>query len=564
MDKIKKWNNREIFIALLIIWFLVNIAQALLTEIISDEAYYYMYGKFLAWGYFDHPPMVALMIKLSSSLFNGNLGIRFMTVFLQLGTMFLTWLVIDDGSKSEKSQVLYFFLISASMTMFSAYGFITTPDAPLLFFTALFLFGYKGFLKNESWQTVIILSIAMAGLVYSKYQAVLVFGFVVLSNFRILKSWRFWVAGLSAIIILYPHLNWQITNDFPSFKFHLIDRSEGFKWIYFFEYLPNQMVVFNPFVLGAVIYIIIKYRSPDLFIRALYFLIIGFIGFFWITSVRGHVEPHWTVACSAPIIILLISKIKNDNGLRKYIKYFIAPSFVLILLVRILLLTNIPLMNKSGMNGKREKFEFIESVTKDLPVVFLSSFQSPSMFSYFTGKEAFPVSTLYTRQTQYDIWQFEKKYHNKPVFIIYSHCSKAKSYNIGEFAFTGYKTDSLQTTNRLKIDFEMPSDQFTVGDTMNIEFTINNPCDYDIDFNHSQFPVQVFTAFIKGKENHIQSVVLSEPIAIIHKGQSIQRKMRTTVPDLSEGMYNFGITLRTDLGPTLNCPFVKVKIFDHD
>ena len=97
--------------------------------------------------------------------------------------------------------------------------------------------------------------------------------------------------------------------------------------------------------------------------------------------------------------------------------YFIAPSLVLILITRILLITNIPLMTKSGMNGKREKYEFIESVSKDLPVVFLSSFQGPSLFSYFTGKEAFPVSTLFTRQTQYDIWQFEKKYLNKPVFI---------------------------------------------------------------------------------------------------------------------------------------------------
>jgi len=564
MDNIKKWNNRKIFVALLIIWFLVNIAQALLTEIISDEAYYSLYGKFLAWGYFDHPPMVALIIKLSSILFNGNLGVRFMTVFLQLGTLLLTWKVIDDKHKNEQSNVLYFFLISASMTMFSAYGFITTPDAPLLFFTALFLFGYKGFLKDEKWETVIILSISMAGLVYSKYQAVMVLGLVVLSNLRILKSWRFWIAGLSAIIILYPHIAWQITNDFPSFRFHLIDRSEGFKWVYFFEYLPNQMVVFNPFILGAVIYILIKYKPTDLFIRALYFLIVGFIGFFWITSVRGHVEPHWTVACSTPVIILLISNIKNDNGLSKYIKYLIAPSFILILLTRILLLTNLPLMDRLGMNGKREKFEFIESVTKDLPVVFLSSFQSPAMFSYFTGKEAFPVSTLYTRQTQYDIWQFERQYLNKPVFIAYSHSSKAKSYVKGEYTFTGYKTDSLQTTNRLKIDFEMPSNQFRAGDTVNFTFTINNPCDYDIDFNHSQFPVQVVTAYIKGKENYIQSVVLSEPIAVIKKGQSVQRKIKTTVPDLTEGMYNFGITLQTDLGPTLNCTFVKIKILDHD
>jgi len=562
-DKIIKRDNRKLFISLLALWFIVNIIQSILTEVISDEAYYFLYGKFLAWGYYDHPPMVALMIRLSSILFDGNLGIRFMTVFLQLGTLLLTWEVIEE-SKYERSGVLYFFLISASMTMFTAYGFITTPDASLLFFTALFLYGYKGFLEKGSWAMVFILSISMAGLVYSKYQAVLVMGFVVLSNLKILKSWRFWIAGILAIIILSPHIAWQVANDFPSFKFHLVERSEEFKWIFFLEYLPNQMVIFNPFILGAIIYVLIKYKFPDLFMRALFFLIIGFIGFFWITSFRGHVEPHWTVACSGPIIILLVNYIKNDEGLRKYVNYFIAPSLVLIVITRILLITDIPLMNKSDMNGKREKYEFIESVSKDLPVVFLSSFQGPSLFSFFTGKEAFPVSTLLTRQTQYDIWQFEKKYLNKPVFIVNTRGSGPTLYEKDGFTFTGYKTDSLQTTNRLKISFDIPSDQFNRGDTVSMAFTINNPGDYDIDFNHSQFPVEVCVAYLRGKETHIQPVELSEPIDIIQKGQLIKRKMKMVVPDVSEGIYQFGVTLQTDLGPTLNCHFVKVKISDHD
>ena len=305
-EKIIKGDTRKLFFSLLTLWFIVNIIQSILTEVISDEAYYSLYGKFLAWGYFDHPPMVAVMIKLSSILFDGNLGIRFMTVFLQLGTLLLTWKVIDE-SKYEQSGVLYFFLISASMTMFTAYGFITTPDASLLFFTALFLYGYKGFLGRGSWKMVFILSISMAGLVYSKYQAVLVIGFVVLSNLKILKSWRFWIAGISAIIFLSPHIAWQVTNDFPSFRFHLVERQKNSNGYIFLEYLPNQMVIFNPFILGAIIYVLIKSKFPDLFIRALFFLIIGFLGFFWITSFRGHVEPHWTVACSGPIIILLVN-----------------------------------------------------------------------------------------------------------------------------------------------------------------------------------------------------------------------------------------------------------------
>ena len=80
--------------------------------------------------------------------------------------------------------------------MFSAYGFFTTPDAPLLFFTAFFLYSYKNYLADQNWKSVVFLSLSMAGLVYSKYQAVLVIGFVVISNIKLLKSYKFWIAGL--------------------------------------------------------------------------------------------------------------------------------------------------------------------------------------------------------------------------------------------------------------------------------------------------------------------------------------------------------------------------------
>jgi len=50
----------QLFILFLSAWFLLNLFQAIFTEITNDEAYYAFWGKFLDWGYFDHPPMVAL------------------------------------------------------------------------------------------------------------------------------------------------------------------------------------------------------------------------------------------------------------------------------------------------------------------------------------------------------------------------------------------------------------------------------------------------------------------------------------------------------------------------
>ena len=91
-------NHRALLFFMLLAWFLINLIQATYTEVLSDEAYYGLYGKHLAWGYFDHPPMVALLIKISSLFFDGNLGIRFMTVLLELFTLLFIWKIIDDQS----------------------------------------------------------------------------------------------------------------------------------------------------------------------------------------------------------------------------------------------------------------------------------------------------------------------------------------------------------------------------------------------------------------------------------------------------------------------------------
>ncbi len=59
--------------------------QSGLTELQDDEAYYWVYSHFLDWGYFDHPPMTALLIKMGYAIFHNELGVR----LFQLSRQFL-------------------------------------------------------------------------------------------------------------------------------------------------------------------------------------------------------------------------------------------------------------------------------------------------------------------------------------------------------------------------------------------------------------------------------------------------------------------------------------------
>jgi len=42
----------------------------------ADETYYWVWSKHLAYGYTDHPPMVAWLIALTSAFGNGPLSVR--------------------------------------------------------------------------------------------------------------------------------------------------------------------------------------------------------------------------------------------------------------------------------------------------------------------------------------------------------------------------------------------------------------------------------------------------------------------------------------------------------
>ena len=71
---------------------LLNLLQASFTELLYDEAYYWYYAQNPAWGYFDHPPMVAWMIALGGLFLKGELGVRLLSCLMGTGTLALLWL----------------------------------------------------------------------------------------------------------------------------------------------------------------------------------------------------------------------------------------------------------------------------------------------------------------------------------------------------------------------------------------------------------------------------------------------------------------------------------------
>ena len=354
----------------------------------------------------------------------------------------------------------------------------------------------------------------MALMIYSKYHAFLLLGLIVLSNLKLLKDGKFWVACVLALALLTPHILWQVHNDFPSFKYHLMQRSEPFRWSYFLEYLPNQLLIFNPFTFGAVVYVLIRnkacVRIPTaplkrgipawVFERGLRFILIGFFFFFWLMAFRGHVEPHWTIGCVIPVVVLVYRKALIDDKLRKYIKRFVLPSILLVVAFRILLMT--PLVDRFGYHGKEAYYKAIEEVAKENPVVFKGSFQQPALYHYFTGKESSTLKSYYDRKTQYDLWQFDKDWMGKRVFVCTPSHKLSKTYQVNGIEFHGFMTEHFQSANRLVTTLHITNRDaaeipvFHHGDTIHVDFSIYNPYSQAIDFHHPEFDMCIKAQYL--------------------------------------------------------------------
>src|ERR1700704_6862612 len=74
-------NTALTIIALVVL----RLVAAAFTPITFDEAYYWMWSKSLAGGYYDHPPMVAIVIRLGTLIAGDTeFGVRLISILLAL------------------------------------------------------------------------------------------------------------------------------------------------------------------------------------------------------------------------------------------------------------------------------------------------------------------------------------------------------------------------------------------------------------------------------------------------------------------------------------------------
>ena len=433
---------------------LVNLLQAFFTPILEDEAYYWLWSQNLDWGYFDHPPMIAWWISLGYKLFQNELGVRLITIFLNGFSLFFLAQILNP--KSFK-QLQLFAVITASTLVIQAFGFLSTPDAPLLFFTLFYLFSFKKFLEKNSLISIFLLALSLAGLVYSKYHGILVIAFTLLP---ILKIWwrnpKFYFAVALSLLLYSPHILWLFQHDFIPIQYHFIDRSSDaeFEWQKPLIYAGTYFLGAAPFLSYYIFKSMLKFRPQNPFQKSIWWLAVLPGIFFFISTFKDNVQPQWLLI-SFIAMALITYLYYSDKENPKILFGLGITGIIVVLIARILIAL-------PGISPLYKYKKFAQNINHyDVNNVVFEKYQEASVYNFYSpNKEVAVHRTIGNRKSQFSLWNWEEEFHGRNVDFISPWTSSDRSirgghknyeYHIKSIPnYISYEMVEIETVNELK------------------------------------------------------------------------------------------------------------------
>ncbi len=195
------------------------------TPLIAGEAYYWLWGRHLAAGYFDHPPMTAWTSALLFGWIDGSVvaarAAPILLFALSLWALFALSRALFPDGRSAWLSALFF----AAAPLFLAGGAMVGPDAPLLLFMLL---AWRFFwLAAESGKTGwwLAAGAAAGAALLSKFHAwvllppLWVFLAFSPSHRARLKTPGPWMALAVALLVLSPNLIWNAQHGWINYAF---------------------------------------------------------------------------------------------------------------------------------------------------------------------------------------------------------------------------------------------------------------------------------------------------------------------------------------------------------
>jgi dolichol-phosphate mannosyltransferase len=325
-----------------------------LVELIPEEAYYWNYAQHLDLSYLDHPPMVAWLIWLSTSVLGkSELSVRLPAFICSIiAALFMFRLTVNLFDRAAAVRAI---LLLAVLPIYFGLGFFMTPDVPqyaawagCLYFLERALLGEN---KAAWWGVGISMGLGML----SKYTTALL-GLGTLIFVLADKQSRRWLlrpepyfAAILALAFFTPVLIWNMNHDWISFVFQGPDRWASTPKFYLHILFGSILLLLTPIgFLGLV-----RALQPQNMLsapdtnqssaeRRRYLWVLTFtlvpLSVFVIHSLRNQIKLNWT----APVWLAVIPYLAWDmmprageitGSLAKLIRRSWMPTIIVLLII---------------------------------------------------------------------------------------------------------------------------------------------------------------------------------------------------------------------------------------
>jgi 4-amino-4-deoxy-L-arabinose transferase-like glycosyltransferase len=218
-------KQRSVYYSMIIVLFslFIKLAGMHWLDLLVEEAYYWNYSTHLNFGYLDHPPMVGVLIRLSTTLLgNHEFAVRLPALLCWCVSAFFSFKLTQ---LIKPSAAPFAVMLLAILPFFFIQSIIMTPDMPLIAaWSASLYYLYRACVLNQSnawYKAGIWLGLGLL----SKYTIVLL-GLATLIYLVITPKARLWfvrkesyLSALLAVCLFTPVLYWNATHEWVSFAF---------------------------------------------------------------------------------------------------------------------------------------------------------------------------------------------------------------------------------------------------------------------------------------------------------------------------------------------------------
>jgi 4-amino-4-deoxy-L-arabinose transferase-like glycosyltransferase len=414
--------------AVLVTWLatLVRLLFAIWLPLFPDETYYWDWSRHLAGGYFDHPPMIALLIAASP-------GVRFWSVIAGGVAGLATSAIarrIGGGAAAVRAAV-----VLAVMPLVASGLVLATPDAPLLAASAMGLYCVVRAVETPLRSRDALLWWSAAGVALglafaSKYTSILL-PITVTAAVLLRPSLRArlrepgpYVACVLATLVFLPVLHWNATHDWISFRFqvqHGLGAPKGSAIKRELDLVGGQLGLVSPILfamMAAAVWRTLRRPADD----ARFLLAVVAVGswvFFVYSATRRSVEPNWPAPSYVPGVALLAA-LATTAGYQRWLRRGVALAGLLVGVLYLHALTPIlpiparrdPLARNEGWDGLaaavRTAARQIDSAPGHVVRVGAERYQDVSELAYHLRADSAAADAYCTclrgRRNQYELW----------------------------------------------------------------------------------------------------------------------------------------------------------------